>query len=292
MQSIVESKVFTDEQKVSIIKAVVEKNIVLGSQSTFKKSGDYYYIKDCEHLYSYVMTFNDGFQYLQLELNSDEFFNSFEKNKMQLKNIKKYVTQYHIVLYNKETIFPYMAYDFLTLQSTYINEGKNAEFIKGIIKKGSVANLWNLIEYAAKNDINLVSLKTDEIVDISYNNTLDAYVFKYEDNSFDMCGPNLKKEQNLVGPPQKEKDEFMLEIDKLEDSATMKKNIEVKKVADYKRYIISQINISVRHNHNYVTLDKNNLFSHPEITEFLQYICTTKKFTIAPNGGIYKIYFF
>jgi len=292
MERIVESKVFTDEQKVSIIKAVVEKNIVLGSQPTFKKSGDYYYIKDGVHLYSYVMTFNDGFQYLQLELNSDEFFNSFEKNKMQLKNIKKYVTQYHIVLYNKETIFPYMAYDFLTLQSTYINEGKNAEFIKGVINKGSVVNLWNLIEYAAKNDINLVSLKTDDIVDISYNNTLGAYVFKYTNNTFDMCGPNLKKEQNLVGPPQKEKDKFMLEIDKLADSATMKKNIEDKKVADYKRYVISQINDSVRYNLNHATLEKKDMYSDPEITEFLQYICTTKNFTIAPNGVIYKIYFF
>ncbi len=34
------------------------------------------------------------------------------------------------------------------------------------------------------------------------------------------------------------------------------------------------------------------MYSHPEITEFLQYISTTKKFTITPDGGAYKIYFF
>lgn len=288
MEKIVESKLFTDEQKVSVIKAVLEKSIDVYATNTFKKSGDYYYIKNGVNGYSYVMTFNEGFQYLQLGLHSDDFFNSFEKNKMQLKNIKKYVTQYHIVLYNEETIFPYMAYDFLTLQSTYISEGKNAEFIKGIINKGSVVNLWHLIEFAAKNDINLVSHKVDDIVDISYNNKIDAYVFKYNNNTIDMCGPNIKKEIET----KIEKDKFMLAIDSFADSETLKKTIFGKKIENYKQRIITYISKAIENNESSVEAYKGDLYSTPEITEFLKYICDTKKYTITTNNLSFQINFY
>lgn len=308
MEKIVESKLFTDEQKVSVIKAVLEKKIGVTEKCEFVKNGDYYFIKtnDSERKYSYVMTFVGGFQYYLLYNRYDEeFMKVFVDVKYPLTSDISIRSTYNddnkpgdnktIITFNNETFYPYLIYNTETKSVTYLPDGKNTNFIKGIIANKKIVQwnitIFNLIEYAAKNDINLVSLKTDDIVDISYNRTIGAYVFKYANKTFDMCGPNIKKEQKEE-QKQKEKDKFMLAIDSFADSETLKKTIFGKKIENYKQRIITYISKAIENNESSVEAYKGDLYSTPEITEFLKYICDTKKYTITTNNLSFQIQFY
>ncbi len=285
MERIVESKVFTDEQKVSIIKAVVDKSIVLDFVPEFVKIDDYYFIKN-ENTYQYVMTFKNGFEWMNLGVPQDEFIKQFVFNKMNITNSVLYCAEKYIVVYNKETIFPYMRYDSYNKLPIYFSEGKNYRFIKHMFSaKLRSATLVNFIEYVAQNEIETVP-PIDNLAQITFNGS--DFVFRYTDNSYS----TIYKTKISKNPPQPEKDKFMIAVDGFADSETLKKTITVKKIDMFKQRVIDYISKAIENNEKYIEMYKSETYSTPEITEFLKYICDTKKYTITTTSGYFRIEFY
>lgn len=292
MEKIVKLEIFTDEQKVSVMKAVVEKKITLNNNSTFEKNGDYYFIKDYKGCYSHVMTFAGGFEYMYFgSISNSQFILDLITVKFPIVNaVVALGGTGFIIAYNKDNMFPLLCCN--GTQTNYYTEGasKNTEFIKKLFVCKTVMRsipYYNFIEYAAKNDIDTSEIKIDNLCDITVVG--NGYKFIYYDKS---THTHIIKKEEEQKETKIEKDEFMLLIDKLEDSATMKKNIDAKKVAEYKLHIITQINSCIKKTQNHCDIIKTSTFNQPEITEFLKYISDTKGYTITPSDSYFRIQFF
>ena len=288
MNQIVESKLFTDEQKVSIIKAVLDEKITIDANSTFEKQGDYYFIM-INKGYNYAMTFTDGFKYMYLGCDNIEFIQNFVSVSFPLENSAICYSGKKIVTYNKENAFPFVYYE-KGVNWRYFVEAtsENTEFIKNIIKHKNIVRdmmMFEFITFATQNEIETVP-PIDNLAQITFNGS--DFVFRYTDNSYS----TIYKTKISKNPPQPEKDKFMIAVDGFADSETLKKTITVKKIDMFKQRVIDYISKAIENNEKYIEMYKSETYSTPEITEFLKYICDTKKYTITTTSGYFRIEFY
>ena len=178
MNQIVESKIFTDEQKVSIIKAVVEKSITLSFVPSFTKMKDYYFIMN-ENIYQYVMTFTDGFKYLYLNTSNEKFVNAFVENNYPIEmgyNMSLKSKEYVFVC-NNTTFYPFL---FVNEEETfYAKEGGAAEHLLNIAKNFNFSS--NVLEFMKHLIASEITLDTkSEVVIIGKSN--DGYDVTFRGN--------------------------------------------------------------------------------------------------------------
>ena len=265
MQCIVESKIFTDEQKVSIIKAVVDKKITLSFVPSFTKMKDYYFIMN-ENIYQYVMTFTDGFKYLYLNTSNEKFVNAFVENNYPIEmgyNMSLKSKEYVFVC-NNTTFYPFL---FVNEEETfYAKEGGAAEHLLNIAKNFNFSS--NVLEFMKHLIASEITLDTkSEVVIIGKSN--DGYDVTFRGNQTNHY--SIKTE--------KEKDEFMkMADDELPMSADAKVKTERSLIDENKKRVISTIKNAMK-TYNNTALFLPNFINNEEVFEFIKYICKTKNYT-------------
>jgi len=294
MDVVLKSNVFTDEQKVLVIQAILDKRITIHHFDTLEEDGDYYFVKGNKDKYVYIMSFKNGIRH--------KYFNSADK--ILMKTFMNYYNKYAtiddinmvtplllnvVIAYNKNTFYPYFRFDLRTKNVLFLEQGKNTQLIQNIISKTLHSNAWiNFIEYAAVNEVS--DIDTEGLESIEYSSIDGTYLFKYKNNSFDICYTQSKEQPKEQQKEQeKPKDQFMSAIDKFEDSETLKKTHNTYAINKYKNNIVNCIDYAIQNNTSSFTFDKYGLFSTPEITEFLKYICDTKKYTVTDSGSTFTI---
>ncbi len=264
MERIVESNVFTDEQKVQVIKAVVDKNIEVNTNCNFEQIDDYYFIV-VNNVYSYAMTFKDGFQFLKLYTSNKTIIKELTAVAYPLKNACfDYIINGNFVVYNEETIFPYMRYNVKDNALVYFSTGENADIIKNIFDKFPMYFYvrYNLIESSHTNKIDLRYLNLDEIDCFTLENDNIKIIYK----------------KPIEKPIEKPKDKYMKMVDeKIYD----KQEYTQFTINRTKKDIIKCIKKAQADLEDEVTVEV--FHTYPEITEFIEYICKTKNFTLTKN---------
>mgnify|MGYP005607102723 CR=1 FL=1 len=263
MERIVESQVFTDEQKVQVIKAVVDKNIEVSMNCNFEQINDYYFIV-VNNVYSYAMTFKDGFQFLKLYTSNKTIIKELTAVAYPLKNACfDYIINGNFIVYNKETIFPYMRYNIKDNALVYFSKGENAEIIKNIFDKFPMYFYvqYNLIESSHTNKINLCYLNLDEI---------DSFTFEND---------NIKIHYKKQIEKPKPKDKYMKMVD---EKIYGKQEYTQFIINSIKKDIIKCIKKAQADLEDEVTVEV--FHTYPEITEFIEYICKTKNFTFTNDS--------
>jgi hypothetical protein len=265
MNQIVESKIFTDEQKVSIIKAVVEKSITLSFVPSFTKMKDYYFIMN-ENIYQYVMTFTDGFKYLYLNTSNEKFVNAFVENNYPIEmgyNMSLKSKEY-IFVCNNTTFYPFLYSD--NEKIIYSKEGAAAEHLLNIAKNFNFSS--NVLEFMKHLIASEITLDTkSEIVIIGKSN--DGYDITFKGAQTNHY--SIKKE--------KEKDEFMKMVDdELPMSADAKVKTERSLIDENKKRVILTIKNALK-TYNNTALFLPNFINNEEVFEFIKYICKTKNYT-------------
>ncbi len=265
MQCIVESKIFTDEQKVSVIKAVVEKSITLSFIPSFTKMKDYYFIMN-ENIYQYVMTFTDGFKYLYLNTSNEKFVNAFVENNYPIEmgyNMSLKSKEYVFVC-NNTTFYPFLYSD--NEKIIYSKKGAAAEHLLNIAKNFNFSS--NVLEFMKHLIASEITLDTkSEIVIIGKSN--DGY-----DITFRGAQTN-----HYSIKTEKEKDEFMKMVDdELPMSADAKVKTERSLIDENKKRVISTIKNAMK-TYNNTALFLPNFINNEEVFEFIKYICKTKNYT-------------
>lgn len=278
MEKIVESKLFTDEQKVSVIKAVVEKSITLSFVPSFTKIKDYYFIMN-ENIYQHVMTFVDGFKYLYLNTKNEKFINAFVENNYPIEmgyTMSRKTKEYEFIYHNSK-FYPFL---FINEEETiYAKEGGDAKNLLGVITYCVFGQtVLEFMKRVISSDIVLSSGSV--ITDIGKNT--DHYVVYYGN----------KKTENIPfeNKNKKEKDVFMKMVDdELPMSADAKINGERGFIENHKKTILNYIKQALANNHN-----KTSLLCHDksEIIEFIEYICKTKNYTYEKHDTVFTIKFY
>ena len=288
MNQIVESKIFTDEQKVSIIKAVVEKSITLSFVPSFTKMKDYYFIMN-ENIYQYVMTFTDGFKYLYLNTSNEKFVNAFVENNYPIEmgyNMSLKSKEYVFVC-NNTTFYPFL---FVNEEETfYAKEGGAAEHLLNIAKNFNFSS--NVLEFMKHLIASEITLDTkSEVVIIGKSN--DGYDVTFRGNQTNHYSIKTEKQPEKQTENKKEKDEFMKIVD---DELPMSADAKVKNEQGIrnqrKKEIIHNINIALKNyqsSFEMLIFDKNN----NELIEFIEYICKTKKYTYKFHNKTLSITFY
>ena len=271
MNQIVESKIFTDEQKVSVIKAVVEKSITLSFVPSFTKMKDYYFIMN-ENIYQYVMTFTDGFKYLYLNTSNEKFVNAFVENNypIQMGYNMSLKSKEYVFVCNNTTFYPFL---FVNEEETfYAKEGAAAEHLLNIAKNFNFSS--NVLEFMKHLIASEITLDTkSEIVVIGKSN--DGYDITFKGAQTNHY--SIKTEKQIEN--KKEKDEFMkMADDELPMSADAKVKTERSLIDENKKRVISTIKNALK-TYNNTALFLSNFIANEEVFEFIKYICKTKNYT-------------
>ncbi len=271
MQCIVESKIFTDEQKVSIIKAVIEKSITLSFVPSFTKMKDYYFIMNAE-VYEYVMTFVDGFKYMKFNTKNEKFVDAFVENNypIQMGFTLSINTKNYAYVYNTSTFYPFLYSD--NEKIIYSKEGAAAEHLLNIAKNFNFSS--NVLEFMKHLIASEITLDTkSEIAIIGKSN--DGYDITFKGNTTNHY--SIKTEKQIEN--KKEKDEFMkMADDELPMSADAKVKTERSLIDENKKRVISTIKNALK-TYNNTALFLSNFINNEEVFEFIKYICKTKNYT-------------
>lgn len=280
MEKIVESKIFTDEQKVNVIKAVVEKNITLSFVPSFTKMKDYYFIMN-ENIYQYVMTFVDGFKYLYLNTKNDKFINAFVENnyKIEMGYTLSNKNKDYAFVYNTSSFYPFL---FVNEEETfYAKEGGGAKNLPGVVSYCVLGQ--TTLEFLKRVILSDIVLNSDSIItDIGKNNY--NYVVYYSN----------KKTENIPieNKNKKEKDAFMKMVDEeLPMSADAKIKVERDIIDENKNRVISNIKSALKNYGNTVQF-QSSFINNEEVFEFIKYICKTKNYTYTKAANIFTITLF
>jgi len=277
MEKIVESKIFTDEQKVNMIKAVVEKSITLSFVPSFTKMKYYYFIMN-ENIYQYVMTFVDGFKYLYLNTSNEKFVNAFVENNYPIEmgyNMSLKSKEYVFVC-NNTTFYPFLYSD--NEKIIYSKEGAAAEHLLNIAKNFNFSS--NVLEFMKHLIASEITLDTkSEIVVIGKSN--DGYDITFRGGQTNHYSIKTEKqpEKQTENKKETEKDEFMKIVDDdLPMSADAKVKTERSLIDENKKRVILTIKNALKTYNNTVML-LSTFITNEEVFEFIKYICKTKNYT-------------
>jgi len=265
MELVLKSSVFTDEQKVQVIKAIVDKKITLSFTPSFTVNKDYYFIKN-NAVFEYMMTFKDGFKCIKFNHIKEDLANAFVENNYPIEQGITSFSNYanYTIAYNPNQFYPFLYCD--NKETFYAKEGKSVTSLLHIIRWFNIGpNTLEFIKFISKSD---VVLKEQSISSIDKDD--QYFIITYMDKT-------VAKFQHTEIKKQ-EKDTYMMQVDQLPNSQDAKIKYESVGINHEKARILSLIRPAISDGHNSVTINKSKYCAHPQITEYINYICTTKNY--------------
>ncbi len=284
MQSVVNSDVFTDEQKVLIIEALNKKQIVIDFEPTFEQLNNSYFIKSGKK-YIYVLQFCNGFKYY--EINS-EYYNQHHAifNEYTLsENTTRFWNPGIYYYCDNVNLFPYAKYDKSKNSIVVINQSQNHNILKYIMSKfGFSTQLSQLIEIYSNKEMSL-SQPIENIVSITYY-TNDC-IITYIDKKFDKFSLVKKPIENK----NSEKNEIDKRVENLPKSADYKNLIETEQLEKVKTYILDEIEKSIKNKSRTTDLsyDKIPKSIRQQTEQFIKSICKDKDYIFGTTKFGYSL---
>jgi len=298
MQRVVNSDVFTDEQKVLIIEAINKKQIVIDFEPTFEQLNNSYFIKSGKK-YIYVLQFCNGFKYY--EINS-EYYNQHHAifNEYTLsENTTRFWNPGIYYYCDNVNLFPYAKYDKSKNSIVVINQSQNHNILKYIMSKfGFSTQLSQLIEIYSNKEMSL-SQPIENIVSIMYYT--NDFIITYIDKKFDKFSlvnnpiETKNSEKNVIEKSIEiktpEKNEIDKRVEKLPKSADYKNLIETEQLEKVKTYILDEIEQSIKNKSHTTDLsyDKIPKSIRQQTEQFIKSICKDKDYIFGTTQFGYSL---
>lgn len=286
MQSVVNSDVFTDEQKVLIIEAINKKQIVIDFEPTFEQlNNSYSYFIKSGKKYVYVLQFGKGLYFIKINA---EYYNQHHAifNEYTLsENTMPFLTSYNIYYYDKVNLLPYAKYDKLNNIIVVINQSPNAEIFKYLMSRYSFSSeIIKLVEIHSKNNLQL-SQPIENLRELSFHN--NELKFTYRDNKTD----SISLEKKPIETEIPEKNPIDKRVEKLPKSADYKNMIETEQLEKVKTYILDEIEKSIKNKSRTTDLsyDKIPKSIRQQTEQFIKSICKDKDYIFGTTQFGYSL---